>query len=86
MQYKKMSDLNQSDYDSVRNSTAFPDNFHVRLYDTSGTLLDSILDYDASDTDSLIPDEGDVIALEKYVVYQDSTGAISNGRIVIYVW
>jgi len=62
-------------------------NFHIRLYDESDNIF---LDYASGYNLSEIPERGNVIALQRYVVYQSASAwqidDIKKGKFIVYVF
>lgn len=79
LQYEKMLQLNQSNYTNVRNTGDVESNFRIKLidYDTNATFID----YGGT-----TPRKGNIIALQRYAVFQNSTAGIRNGRLTIQTW
>ena len=75
LQYRNIQKLGNSDYSAVKNNTG---DFYVTIYDSTGNKF---FGFGGS-----VPRKGDVIALERYVIYQNSTAGIENGRIVVQTW
>lgn len=78
VQYKKIIELNKTSYSLVKNMSGIPD-FRLRIVDmqTNQTFLDY---------GSLPPSKANVVALQRYVLYQNSTAGIRQGRIIIQTW
>lgn len=74
----KLQNLNASNYTYVKNATGI-ENFRIRLYDTNTTSNYIVF----GDT---VPRRGDVVALQRYFIYQNSTGGIRPGRLTIQTW
>ena len=79
LQYNQINKLSNSNYTKMRNSTGVKHDFHIKIYDTIINQTD--LDYGKE-----VPKRGDIIALERYIVFQNSTGGIRNGKLIIQVW
>ena len=79
LQYKKIQLLNASNYTKMKNSSDIENNFRIKIYDIG--LNQTFLDYGGD-----LPAKGDVIALQRYVLYQNKTADIRNGRLTIRVW
>lgn len=77
IQHRKYQILNASIYDDLRNVSTIISDFNIELIDNQ-TVIFSL----GPET----PRAGDVVALEKYVVYQNATGGIRNGKIVVRTW
>lgn len=79
LQYRNIQKLGASSYSLVKNTADIESNFHLQLTDlgTSGTVLD----YGAD-----VPGSGNIIALQRYVVFQNETAGIRNGKLAIKVW
>lgn len=79
LQYKKISKLNNSDYSNVKSSIGMKNDFRIKIYDIE--LNQTFLSYGGS-----LPRKGDIVSLQRYVLYQNSTGGIRKGRMTIQVW
>jgi hypothetical protein len=79
MQYEKIRQLNLSNYTFVKNTTNAVNNFNIQISDVSTN--DTI-----SSLGPLPPKRGDVTALDRFIVYQNSTGGIRQGKIVVKTW
>lgn len=77
VQYRQLRQLNISNYSLTRN--IFLHDFHLKLTDLSTSEIQ--LDYGAE-----IPRRGDVVALQRYVIYQNSTAHVNEGRLVVQTW
>ena len=75
LQYRNIQRLANTDYLAVKNNTG---DFYVTIYDLAGNRF---FGFGGS-----VPRKGDVIALERYIIYQNSTAGIENGRIVVQTW
>lgn len=80
LQYKQIIKLNASDYETIKNSVGR--DFHLKLYDENDKI--DILNYSDA-LNSTIPSKGNVIALQKYTIYQNQT-SFKKGYLVVYVW
>ncbi|MBI3190092.1 hypothetical protein HYZ41_00135 [archaeon] len=78
IQYKQLQALNNSDYATVRD-TAGTGEFLLTLTDT--TTSETFFTYGAE-----VPRSGDVVAMQRYVLFQNSTGGIRNGRLLAQAW
>ena len=79
IQYRKLLLLNNSNYFTVKNATGLPRDFEIKLIDT-GTSV-NIIDFGATP-----PPNGNVVAFQRYGIYQNSTGAIRRGKLLIQSW
>ena len=79
LQYEKIRQLNSSDYNSVKNASDIENNFNVQVYDT---LTNATFE----DFGSTPPSKGDIIALERFAVFQNSTAGVRQGKIIVKVW
>jgi hypothetical protein len=78
IQYKKLYALNRSFYGIMKGVSDSNHDFHITLKDSSGI---SVLEYGPD-----IPRKGDVNGIQKYVLYQNSTAGINQGRLMVFVW
>ncbi len=79
VQYRKLLLLNNSNYMAVINATGLPRDFNMQLIDT-GTSV-AIMNFGPS-----APPSGNVVAFQRYTLYQNSTGDIKRGRLLIQSW
>lgn len=77
-QYKKLMALNSSSYAGVKNLTGLSD-FRFQLVDASTNQ--TFLNYGDAP-----PGRGNVVALQRHVLYQNSTAGVRAGKAVIQVW
>ncbi|GEM_PF-6344254 len=75
---QKIVAMNASSYNLTKNATGFT-NFRIRLYDLNSTS-NYIQLGDAP------PRRGDIVALQRYFLYQNSTGGVRPGRLTIQTW
>ena len=78
IQYRKIEKLNSSNASSFASKTGI-DRFFIELIDSAGN---QVFNFSTGD----IPERADVIALEKAVVYQNSTAGIEKGKLKVYTW
>lgn len=74
IQFKSLQQLNSTDYVTLKNNLGVKNDFRIKLVDNST----NIFEYGAN-----VPRSGDVVALQRYVIYQNSTGNINSGRIIV---
>ena len=79
VQYRKLLFLNNSNYTRVKNATQLPRDFSIKLVDT-GTNA-NILNFGPT-----TPPAGNVVSFRRFVLYQNSTGAMRRGRVTIQTW
>ena len=79
LQYNKLVHLNQSNYTKVKDSSDIENDFNLLLEDadTNVTLVQFGKD---------VPKRGNVVALRRFALFQNATGAVRNGRLTIRVW
>ncbi len=75
LQYRKIEELGNSNYSII--SANFGD-FYLTIYDSSGNKFFGYGGY--------VPRKGNVISLERYVIYQNSTAGIEFGRMAVQAW
>ena len=75
---QKLAALNASSYNLTKNATGFA-SFRIRLYD-----LNSTSNYIQVGDEP--PRRGDIVALQRYFLYQNSTGGVRPGRLTIQTW
>ncbi len=79
VQYEKMRQLNASNYTNIRSTADTESNFHIKLSDADTNA--TIMDYGAA-----VPRRGNIVALQRHVVYQNSTAGVNNGKITVQTW
>ncbi|MEK6888410.1 MAG: LamG domain-containing protein [Candidatus Aenigmatarchaeota archaeon] len=79
VQYRKLLFLNNSNYTRIKNSTHLPRDFSIKLVDT-GTSA-TILNFGPA-----TPPAGNVVSFRRFVLYQNSTGAMRRGRVTVQTW
>jgi hypothetical protein len=75
LQYRNIQRLGNSDYSVLKNTTG---DFYLTIYDSAGNKFFGF--------GGAVPRKGDVIALERYIIYQNSTAGIENGSIIVQTW
>lgn len=80
LQYRKMQTLNASNYTAVRNSLGVND-FSLLLEDTDTNPVSAFFFYGGE-----APRSGNVIALPRHSIFQNSTAGIRNGKITVKTW
>lgn len=79
LQYNKIQRLSISDYLAVKNSTKIRGEFHIKLTDTVTKSV--FLDYGGTE-----PRSGNVISLDRMVLFQNATGGIRRGKLAVQTW
>lgn len=79
IQYKKIQRLQAANYAKIKNSTGTFFDFYLNITDVSRGV--SIFAFGEN-----IPNETNVISLQRYVIYQNSTADIVKGRMLTKVW
>ncbi len=78
LQYRKIIMLNSSDYSSVKNSTGLPRDFRISVVDNFGGTFFQF--------GGTVPTAGNIIALRRFILFQNSTGGIRRGYLNVQVW
>lgn len=78
VQYQQMNELSVSNYTLVRNATSNRD-FHIRLRDVNTSA--NQINYGADE-----PRRGTVVALQRFVMYQNATANVNQGRLIVQTW
>ena len=76
--YSKLSALNSSNYMIMKNLTDVKYDFHVTLKNSTGS---PIFEYGGE-----IPSRADINALQRSVIYQNSSAGINYGTLYLYMW
>lgn len=79
VQYKKIAALDDTVYSIVKNATNTTNDFRIRIQDIGTASYVMTLG-------AIPPRSGDVVALQKYIVFQNATGDIRNGKLIVQVW
>lgn len=79
LQFRKIMDLNRTNYTAARNLTEIGSEFRIRIYDVNT----SSYFYSFGSTP---PRRGDIVSFQRYMLYQNSTADINRGRMRIQVW
>jgi len=77
IQYKKILSFINKTYEEVKGNSSVEGDFRIRLLDSSNSTV-----FDFGQTP---PVRGNIVAVQKYVVYKNSTD-IKNGRLIIQLW
>lgn len=77
IQYRKIQLLNASNYSSLKDNLNVSD-FRITIYDVKTN--ETFFDYGGT----LV--EANVVAMKKFILYQNSTASIRGGKLVIKVW
>jgi len=78
LQWRKIDALNRSIYEIMKETTDIKYDFHITLKDSSNN---NFLDYGET-----IPRRGDVYALQRHVLYQNSSAGVNKGKMIVYIW
>lgn len=79
LQYNKVQRLNVSAYTAVKNSTKVRSNFNIIVKDiVTGAVF---IDYG-----DIVARSSNVVSLEKLVLFQNSTGGIRKGQLLVRTW
>jgi len=79
LQYRKLMDLSSSNYTAVKNMSAVNNNFRIRLFDTNTSTYFMTFGDD-------VPRHSNIVALQRYMLFQNETGGIRNGKMIVQVW
>jgi len=80
IQYKKIQILNSSNYTSVKDSISGRD-FRITLKNIEVTPNTNFFTYGAD-----VPRSGNVVSMQRYSIFQNSTAGIIDGKVIIQVW
>jgi len=79
LQYRKIEDLNRTNYTAVKNQTEIASDFRIRIYDTDTSSY--FREFGSS------PARGrNIVSYQRYMLFQNETADINYGRIVFQVW
>lgn len=76
LQYTKMFLLNGTNYTLVKNSTGLQKDFRI-------SIVDNVTAFQYG---GIAPNGGNIVALRRYVLFQNSTGGIRRGYLNIQTW
>jgi len=79
LQFRKIQSLQNSGYERMKNSTGVFFNFYISMNDINTGA--SVLFFGEN-----APNETNVISLQRYVIYQNSTAGVSRARMLVKVW
>ncbi len=79
LQYEKLRQLNQSNYTNVRSKADVESSFRIKLTDADANA--TFMDFGGD-----VPRKGNIVALQRYAVFQNSTAGIRNGKMTIQAW
>lgn len=79
LQYNKIHRLNISSYSSVKNSTLVRSDFAIRITDADTNRV--FIDYGG-----IVPRSANIVSLDRLVLFQNSTGGIRKGRLLVRTW
>ena len=79
IQYRKLLLLNNSNYSAVVRATGLPRDFNIQLIDIGTSNV--IMNFGPS-----TPPNGNVVAFQRYTMYQNSTGSIRRARLLVQSW
>lgn len=79
IQWKKINILQSLNYGTVKNSTGSEYDFNILIKDvgTDSTVMEF---------GDAVPSRGTVISVQRFIIYQNSTAAIRDGKIVVRVF
>ena len=79
VQYSKLALLGNSNYTRVKNSTAMPRDFSIRLTDISTNA--TVINFGPPPPPSV-----NIVSFRRFTLYQNSTGGIRRGSLIIQGW
>lgn len=79
LQYEKIRQLSLSNYTDVRSISDIKNNFNIKIVDTGNNQ--TFMEFGNAP-----PRRGNVIALQRYIIFQNATAAIRNGRFIVQSW
>lgn len=79
LQYSKLRHLNEANYTNIKNTADVERSFSIKVYDIDDNT--TFMDFGGS-----VPRRGDIVALQRFMVFQNSTAGIRNGRLTIQTW
>ena len=78
VQYKRILEINKTSYSLVKNISGISD-FRFRI-------IDAITNQTFLDYGSLPSSRDNVVALQRYILYQNSTAGVRQGKTIIQTW
>ncbi|MBI2173511.1 MAG: hypothetical protein HYT73_04900 [Candidatus Aenigmarchaeota archaeon] len=78
MQFRQLQKLMNANYSQVRNSTMTSKDFTIKLLD-----IDTSVNFLSFGPD--LPRKGNIVALQRYGLYQNSSGFVRKGRLTVQV-
>jgi hypothetical protein len=79
LQYRKMIDLNNTNYTAVKNLSSVDNDFRARVLDTNTSTF--FLTYGETP-----PSHTNIIAFQRFMLFQNSTAGIRGGKFIIQIW
>jgi hypothetical protein len=73
-----MKNLNSSNYSAAKQALGI-ENFRIRVFDTNSSSY-------AFEFGDEVPRRGDVVAFQRYFLFQNSTGEIREARLTALTW
>jgi hypothetical protein len=80
IQYKKTAILNSSNYTAVRNALGAK-NFRLTIHNIEKKPYAVFFDYGGE-----VPRAGNIVAIQRYALFQNSTAGINEGRLTVRMW
>lgn len=78
MQFRQMQRFMNANYTLVKNATSFRRDFSIKLLDLNNNT--NFLSFGGE-----LPRKGNVVAMQRYVLYQNSSGFVKRGRLTVQV-
>ncbi|MBI2076721.1 MAG: LamG domain-containing protein [Candidatus Aenigmarchaeota archaeon] len=79
LQYSKLRHLNETNYTNIKNTAGIESSFSIKVYDIDDNT--TFMDFGGS-----VPRRGDIVALQRFALFQNSTAGIRNGRLTVQTW
>ena len=79
LQYRKFAKLNATNYTNVKSTLDIQSNFKIKIYDSSKNL--TFFEFGGN-----VPRVGNVVALQRFVMYQNLTRHLNPARLTIQTW
>ncbi|MFH0832699.1 MAG: hypothetical protein V1900_03210 [Candidatus Aenigmatarchaeota archaeon] len=79
LQYRKILKLNASTYATVKGNCDIENDFNIQIYDTDRNQ--TYVSYGGASSRA-----GNIVALSRYVVFQNASASINNGKLTVKVW
>ena len=79
IQYDKIAQVNVTNASHIKSGMGFESMFRISLQDLDTNV--TVFDYG-----EIVPKTGNVVSLQRFVLFQNATGGIRKGKMIVKVW